>query len=118
MRYLIGIIGIGVCSAQSPLPDALNAGWLGESVCRMLHEDASDRIILCTFPPSVGHERHFHRPHFGYVVAGGRARIVDAAGTREVELVTGEGSQSEGVEWHEILNVGDSTIVYLVVEPK
>lgn len=75
-------------------------------------------MLRCTFPPGVGHERHFHAPHVGYAISGGRVRIVDATGVRQVDLATGSNYVSEGVEWHEILNIGDTTIVYLIVEPK
>ena len=105
-------------SASASLPDPLAAGWNGKPVCEKLHEDEANRILRCTFPPGVGHERHFHPPHFGYAISGGRARIVDANGTREVELQTGSSFTSDGVEWHEVLNVGESTITYLIVEPK
>ena len=105
-------------SASASLPDPLAAGWNGKPVCEKLHEDEANRILRCTFPPGVGHERHFHPPHFGYAVSGGRARITDANGTREVELQTGSSFTSDGVEWHEVLNVGESTITYLIVEPK
>jgi beta-alanine degradation protein BauB len=100
------------------LPDPLQAGWAGSPVCEKLHEDPHNRILRCTFPPAVGHERHFHAPHFGYVLAGGRAEIIDASGTHTVDLLEGTSSWSDGVEWHEARNVGDTTIVYLIVEPK
>ena len=100
------------------LPDPLEAGWEGEPVCEKLHEDADQRVLRCTFPPAVGHERHFHNRHFGYAIAGGRVRITDASGTREVDLATGSSFASEGVAWHEVLNIGESTIVYLIVEPR
>ncbi len=45
-------------------------------------------------------------------------RITDANGTRDVELATGSSFASDGVDWHEVLNVGDTTVVYLIVEPK
>lgn len=45
-------------------------------------------------------------------------RITDDNGTREVELETGSYFASDGVAWHEVLNVGESTVVYLIVEPK
>jgi hypothetical protein len=45
-------------------------------------------------------------------------RISDASGTREVDLNTGSSFSSAGVAWHEVLNVGESTVVYLIVEPK
>ena len=105
-------------AAEESLPDPLQAGWKGEQVCEKLHEDEHNRILRCTFPPGVGHERHYHVPHFGYALAGGRAEITDASGTRVVEFPTGSASDSEGTEWHEILNVGETTIVYLLVEPK
>ncbi len=101
------------------LPDPLAAGWHGRPVCERLHEDDRQRVLRCSFPPGVGHERHFHAPHFGYVLAGGRMRITDAAGgTREVDLPTGYHWSSEGVAWHEVLNVGETTSVYLIVEPR
>ena len=117
---LAALVGLFVLSSVvlASLPDPLAAGWEGKPVCERLHEDAANRILRCTFPPGVGHERHFHPPHFGYAISGGRARITDANGVREVELATGSSFTSDGVEWHEVLNVGESTIVYLIVEPK
>ena len=114
---LPGII-VAEPAATPALPDPLAAGWNGEPVCEKLHEDLDHRILRCTFPPGVGHERHYHKPHFGYTLAGGRMRLIDAGGTREVDLTTGNTAVSEGTPGHEVLNVGDSTVVYLVVEPK
>ena len=106
------------CTATPSLPDPLEAGWKGEAVCERLHEDPVQRVLRCTFPPGVGHERHSHRPHFGYAISGGRARIKDESGIREVELTTATSFVSEGVAWQEVLNVGHTTIIYLIVEPK
>ena len=103
---------------QAELPDPLAAGWHGQQVCEKLHEDADQRVLRCTFPPGAGHERHYHKPHFGYTLAGGRMRITDASGTREVDLTTGNTAVSEGTAGHEVFNVGETTVVYLVVEPK
>jgi len=103
---------------DSALPDPLEAGWNGDPVCEKLHEDDDQRILRCTFPPGVGHERHYHAKHFGYAIAGGRVRITDAGGVRELSLETGSSYSSDGVAWHEIENIGDSTIVYLIVEPR
>jgi quercetin dioxygenase-like cupin family protein len=100
------------------LPDPLAAGWHGERVCESLHEDASQRILRCTFPPGVGHERHFHAPHFGYVVAGSIMRITDENGTSELEIETGSSWVSEGTAWHEVVNVGETTGVYIIIETK
>ena len=106
------------CTVQTTLPDPLAAGWNGEAVCEKLHEDSDQRILRCTFPPGVGHERHFHDQHFGYTIAGGRMKITDSSGTREVDLATGISFTSDGVVWHEVLNIGDSTTVFLIAEPK
>lgn len=105
-------------AAEPPLPDPLQAGWHGAPVCERLQEDARQRLLRCTFPPGGGHERHRHGPHLGYAIAGGRMRITDARGTREVELATGSSFASEGTPWHEVRNIGHSTVVYLIVEAK
>lgn len=100
------------------LPDPLEAGWQGKPVCEQLHDDHRQRVLKCTFPPGVGHERHYHTPHFGYALSGGKMRLTDDRGTREVELATGTHFASEGTPWHEVLNVGTTTVTYLIVEPK
>lgn len=66
----------------------------------------------------MGHEKHYHKPHFGYAVAGSTFRIEDTTGTREVSFPSGGHFYSEGTAWHEALNVGDSTAVFLIIEPK
>ena len=106
------------CTPTPVLPDPLAAGWNGSPVCELLHEDARQRVLRCTFPPGVGHERHFHRPNFGYAIAGGSMRITDASGVREVDPLAGSNFSSDGVAWHEVVNIGDTTVVYLIVEPK
>lgn len=116
--FVAALALLSACAAQSPLPDPLQAGWQGQPVCEKLHEDGANRVLRCTFAAGVGHERHFHPPHFGYAISGGRARITDANGVREVDLVTGSSFASDGVDWHEVINVGHSTIVYLIIEPK
>lgn len=106
------------CKPSSSLPDPLNAGWKGENVCELLEENKSQRILKCTFAPGVGHERHYHLPHFGYTLAGSTFRIKDTTGTRNVNVKTGSHFNSKGTEWHEVLNIGDSTAVFLIIEPK
>ena len=119
LRTVFASIAVVAANAShSELPDPLEAGWHGMQVCEKLHEDADHRILRCTFPPSIGHERHYHKRHFGYAIAGGRMRITDADGTREVNLATGSNFASDGVAWHEVVNVGESTAIYLIIEPK
>ena len=106
------------CENKNPLPDPLEAGWNGQVVCEVLEDNSEVRTLKCTFPPGVGHERHYHATHFGYTLIGGKFRITDTTGTREVDIPTGYSFFNERVEWHEVLNVGDSTAVFLIVEPK
>jgi len=98
------------------LPDALAAGWQGENVCELQHQTATHRILRCTFPPGVGHERHFHPAHYGYALSGGTMQLISASGTRVAEISTGSHYTSNGVEWHEVINIGDTTVTYLIVE--
>lgn len=114
---LLAVAGLSI-AADTPLPDPLAAGWKGEPVCERLHEDDRQRVLRCTFPPGVGHERHFHAPHFGYVIKGSRMRIRSADGVREVDLADDLTWTSDGVDWHEVENIGETTSVYLIMEPK
>ena len=59
-----------------------------------------------------------HAPHWGYALSGGRMKITDERGVRGVDLAAGSSFASAGVAWHEVLNVGDTTVAYLIVEPK
>ena len=106
------------CATPGSLPDPLQAGWNGAPVCELLHEDTKQRVLRCTFAPGVGHERHFHAPHFGYALKGGRVRITDERGIREVDLSANSSFTSDGVEWHEVLNIGTTTLIYLIIETK
>lgn len=106
------------CSNSNKLPDPLEAGWHGEKVCQILEENESIRVLKCTFPPGVGHEKHFHAKHFGYTLKGSKFQITDHKGTREVNVPTGYDFFNEGIEWHNVLNIGDSTAVFLIMEPK
>ena len=114
---LLLLFALGTALATDELlPDPLAAGWQGEPVCEKLHEDTRQRILRCTFPPGAGHERHYHAAHFGYVLAGGKMRIRDDDGERDVDLSADYSWTSDGVGWHEVLNVGETTSVYLIVE--
>ena len=105
-------------SSKPGLPDPLEAGWKGKPVCEQLALTPQQRVLRCTFAPGVGHERHYHVPHFGYALSGGRMRLTDSSGTREVDLATGSYFTSDGTPWHEVLNVGSTTVQYLIVEPR
>jgi len=57
-----------------------------------------------------------HDRYFGYTLAG--ARIADADGIGEVDVATGSSFASDGGQWHEVINIGASTGVFLIIEPK
>ena len=45
-------------------------------------------------------------------------RITDDSGIREVDIPTGSSFSSAGVKWHEVFNTGETTVIYLIFEPK
>jgi quercetin dioxygenase-like cupin family protein len=100
------------------LPHAFDAGWQGQKTCELLFENEAVRVGRCAFPPGVGHERHYHNPHFGYVLAGGTMRLVDRDGEQTTTTEAGGTWSTTEVTVHEGLNVGETTTHYLIVEPK
>lgn len=106
------------CTQKSNLPDPLEAGWNNQPVCEVLQDNKKLRVLRCTFPPGVGHEKHYHKAHVGYTIAGSKFRIKDTTGTKEIDVPTGSSFSNEGIAWHEVLNIGDSTAVFLIIEPK
>lgn len=106
------------CNNIQKLPDPHEAGWNNQVICEVVEDNDKLRTLKCTFPPGVGHERHYHNAHYGYTVAGGKFRIKDTTGTREVNVPTGYSFYNDKIEWHEVLNIGDSTAVFLIIEPK
>lgn len=118
LPLLAALAACATAEQPTATSSALEAGWDGERVCELLHETADQRMLRCTFPPGVGHERHYHPPHLGYALSGGTMRITDAGGTREVRLDTGSSYKSDGTAWHEVLNVGTSPVIYLIIEDR
>ena len=104
--------------ADQPLPSAFEAGWKGKKVCEPLFENEHMRAARCTFPPGVGHERHAHPPHWGYIVQGATMRITTATGTTDRILKSGTNWWSDGIAWHEAINVGTTIGEYVIIEPK
>lgn len=124
MKRLAIIAALGLCgcvtgaAARSSLPSALEAGWEGQPVCEKQHETETHRVLRCSFAPGIGHVRHFHPAHFGYALSGGTMRITEEHGTREVDIATGSNFSSEGIGWHEVFNVGKTTVSYIIVEER
>ncbi len=105
-------------SAETSLPDPLKAGWNGQQVCELLSENDRLRTLRCTFPPGGGHDRHFHAAHWGYILTDATMRITDRKSTAVRQLKAGSTWWSDGLAWHEAVNIGSTTAVYLIVEPK
>jgi len=122
LTVFVLIVGNASCTkAQTKLPDLpdpLEAGWQGEKVCEVLVDNADHRILKCVFPPGVGHEKHYHAPNTGYTLVGGRFQITDSTGTRTVDVPTGYVFGKDELSTHEVLNVGETTSEYLIIEPK
>ncbi len=119
----IAAVVLGACATASaqiaPLPMALCAGWEGERVCEVLHEDAMIRVLRCAFPPGVGHEAHYHPPHFGLVLEGESVmRVTTEQGVAERPVRAGGSFVNDAEVSHEALNVGDEATTYLIVEKK
>ncbi len=106
------------CAPKKELLDPLQAGWKDKSICEIMEENDEVRVLKCVFAPGVGHERHYHKAHYGYTLAGSTFKIKDTNGIREVKVRTGSDFYNDRIEWHEVLNIGDSTAVFLIVEPK
>lgn len=122
MRNLINVVFIFLlvvsCKQEQSLPDPYQAGWNGEKVCEVLEDNDRLRLLKCTFPAGVGHEKHYHEPHFGYALVGGTFKMNDDKGIREVSFPTGYSWSKDEVSEHQVLNVGDSTSVFLIIEYK
>jgi len=106
------------CKQKQNLPDPYQAGWNGEKVCEVLEDNDYLRVLKCTFPAGVGHEKHYHEPHFGYALVGGTFKLEEVTGIREVSFPTGYSWSKDEVSEHQVLNVGDSASVFLIIEYK
>jgi quercetin dioxygenase-like cupin family protein len=116
---LLFVAPVTMAAELPDLPQAFDAGWKGEKTCELLYEVQTVRVGRCTFAPGVGHEKHFHNPHFGYVLQGGTMQITDAMGVVEArKSVTGDSWSTSEITVHAGLNIGDTTTSYLIVEPK
>ena len=106
MRSLLALMFLPLAGfGQQELPDPLQAGWKGEKVCEVLVENESVRTLRCTFPPGIGHEKHYHPKHVGYTLKGGTFRITDAKGTREVNIPETKSDKSENVQKQKVINL-------------
>jgi lysophospholipase L1-like esterase len=100
------------------LPHAFDAGWKGQKTCQVVFENPSLRVGHCAFPAGVGHEKHYHNPHWGYVLEGSTLKIIDAGGERELTTQTGSSWETTERTVHEAVNIDDHETSYIIVEPR
>jgi quercetin dioxygenase-like cupin family protein len=100
------------------VPNALTVEWEGKHPCEKLFEDAQVRVVRCTFPPGAVHVCHSDPSYLTYVVSGGQAQVQDDKGTRKIDVVAGAFTSVPPIPWHELTNVGETTLQYVVVEKK
>ncbi len=119
ISFTIALSSALLASELPDLPTAFDAGWEGKKTCEILYETESVRVARCSFAPGTGHEKHFHYPHFGWVLESGTMRITGENGAVQDRETTAGGSwTSSEITVHEVLNIGDTTTSYLIVEPK
>lgn len=118
LSLFVSLSAVVVADDYEGLPNSLEAGWQGEDVCEVVFENEETIIGKCTFPPGVGHEKHYHNPHFGYILEGTTFRVTDETGVRDLVVPSGATWSIDVHTVHEALNVGDTTGVALIVEFK
>ena len=112
----VALLMIPFAAVAENVPDALSVEWQGKKPCEKLYEDHQIRVARCTFPPGVVHVRHSHPGYLSYALKDGKAQVQDEKGTRQVEVHAGTIADVPPVPWHEVTNVGDTTLQYLIVE--
>ena len=98
------------------VPDALSVEWQGK--CEKLFDDEHIRVVRCTFPPGAVHVCHSHPGYLSYVVNEGQGQVQDEKGIRKMDLVAGALLSAPPTPWHEVANVGNTTLQFVVVEKK
>ncbi len=123
-RFSVVLLGIALAAtpfaarSDENVPDALSVEWQGQKPCEKLFEDTQTLVARCTFPPGAMHVRHSHPGYSSYVLSGGKAQIEDEKGKRQVEVRTDSITNSPPIPWHELTNIGDTPLRFLIVERK
>lgn len=98
---------------------AVEPGEGDPGVFKRVFENHRIRILEVTTEPGQAEGWHSHPRYFAYVISGGRLRHETPDGeTSEVELTAGMNRMLQPVEWHQGVNIGDSTVKILLVELK
>ena len=114
----LGLLAASFPASADDVPDGLSVEWQGKKPCEKLYEDTQVLVARCTFPPGAVHLCHTHPSYVYYVLSGGKAEVQDEKGKRKVDVATGAVVDSPPVPWHELANVGETTLQFLIVEKK
>jgi quercetin dioxygenase-like cupin family protein len=98
--------------------NALAVEWAGEKPCEKLFDDDQIRVARCTFAKGAMHLCHSHPSYFTYALSGGQAQVQDEKGIRKIDVIAGTFAEVPPIQWHELSNIGETTLQYLVVEKK
>ncbi len=74
--------------------------------------------MRCTLAPGAVHVRHSHPGYLVYTISGGKTKVQDDKGMSEGQPKTGGFSNIPPTPWHEVTNIGDTTLSFLVIEKK
>jgi len=86
---------------------------------KILMEDQDVRVIQNTLAPGEKDALHTHPHGWYYVVKPGKMKVLFADGTEAIwEAKEGEGGWIKARAAHTSENVGDTTLVYVLVEVK
>jgi mannose-6-phosphate isomerase-like protein (cupin superfamily) len=86
---------------------------------KILMEDQDVRVIQNTLAPGEKDALHTHPHGWYYVVKPGKMKVVFADGTDAIwEAKEGEGGWIKARAAHTSENIGDTTLVYVLVEVK
>jgi quercetin dioxygenase-like cupin family protein len=123
VRLPLAVFGVAfvvfpLATEADTVPDALSVEWQGRKPCEKLFEDPQIRVLRCVFPPGAVHVRHSHPAYLSYVLSGGKAQVQDEKGTRQIEVRADTYTNIQPIPWHELTNIGDTPLRYLVVERK
>lgn len=98
---------------------AVEEGEGEPGIFKVLHEDASVRIVLATTPAGKTEGWHSHPKYFAYVVQGSKMHYDFPDGTtKDFEIPAGTNRLNDPVVKHRGSNVGDTTFQALLVEFK
>lgn len=84
-----------------------------------LHDNDVVRVMRWTLAPGTSIGRHRHEfPYVVVPITGGRLTFRDERGDNPVDLVVGNATfRAAGIE-HEVLNLGEATVVFVETEIK